>query len=74
MPMKNVLALLRTGPKDVELYEKMLAGVIAKKNSQKKMIVGRACVGLIRREIGGEISVLETVRCVGERFRSCERQ
>lgn len=73
MPMKNVVALLRTGSKNVVLYEKMLAGVKAKKISQKKMIVGRACVGPIRREIGGETSVIETVRCVGERFRSCER-
>lgn len=74
MPMKNVVALLRTGPKDGELYEKMLAGVIAKKISQKKMIIGRACVGTIRREIGGETSLIETARGMGYRFRSCESQ
>ena len=52
----------------------MIAGVKAKKISQKKMIIGRRCVGPIRRKIGGETSVIETVRGVGERFRSCERQ
>ena len=60
--------------KEVELYEKMIAGVKAKKISQKKMIVGRACVGPIRREIGGETSVIETTRGMGYRFRSCESQ
>ena len=74
MPMKNATALLRTGSKNVELHEKMIAGVKAKKISQKKMIIGRRCVGPIRRKIGGETSVIETVRGVGERFRSCERQ
>ena len=74
MPPKNAAALLRTGSKNVALYEKMLAGMKAKKISQKKMIIGRACVGTIRREIGGETSVIETVRGVGYRFRSCESQ
>lgn len=74
MPLKNAAALLRTGSKNVVLYEKMLAGMKAKKISQKKMIIGRSCVGTIRREIGGETSVIETVRGVGYRFRSCESQ
>ena len=74
MPLKNAAALLRTGSKNVVLYEKMLAGIKAKKISQKKMIIGRACVGPIRRKIGGETSVIETVRGVGYRFRSCESQ
>lgn len=74
MPLKNAAALLRTGSKNVVLYEKMLAGMKAKKISQKKMIIGRACVGTIRREIGGETSVIETARGMGYRFRSCESQ
>ena len=74
MPLKNAAALLRTGSKNVVLYEKMLAGMKAKKISQKKMIIGRRCVGTIRREIGGETSVIETARGMGYRFRSCESQ
>ena len=74
MPPKNAAALLRTGSKNVALYEKMLAGMKAKKISQKKMITGRACVGTILREIGGETSVIDTARGMGYRFRSCESQ
>ena len=69
MPLKNAAALLRTGSKNVVLYEKMLAGMKAKKISRKKMIIGRRCVGPIRRKIGGETSVIETVRGVGYRLR-----
>lgn len=74
MPPKNAAALLRTGTKNVALYEKMLAGMKAKKISQKKMIIGRACVGTIRRKIGGETSVIHTALGLGYRFRSCESQ
>lgn len=80
--MKNVLALLRTGPKDVELYEKMNRPV-----SRDEFL--NRCWGMdyfsdahfldqeihmLRKKIGGETSVIETVRSMGYRFRSCESQ
>ena len=45
MPLKDAAALHRTGLKDAELYEKMIAGVKAKTIRQEKMLIGRTMSG-----------------------------